>query len=239
MLSGRTSITPSTAQTHPQTHSACGIVPLIRSPSMIRCPYIMQTPRNVYASNVTSMGQSIMDRSTISDGLPSFPATSGTDIALHPVCSQQPQTGHLSLDRRQLGGRGSFGQYGLGEGGRFSSGRHADFQRQPGRYTNPELSHHGTPSVFVRSNAPAYAVPNEFSGPMGFDPYNTSNIQRSYSLRARSQPPSDALRPAASSSLDQRITWNQQANFNGAHATAIYPANQVRDVCHLFYQNAQ
>ncbi|KAF8561127.1 hypothetical protein P879_07138 [Paragonimus westermani] len=133
-----------------------------------------------------------MDRSTISDGFPVI-STVGFNI----TDSVPPRTGYMSLDRRQVNRTSG---YAACNGQPSSIGVHAPPIGFSSAYSSGRLD---PQSIAYRTPVQPYPYPLTTSSPMNrfgpYDSYGPTNIQRSYSLRARSQPPPDlhmnALRP--------------------------------------------
>ncbi|VDP77982.1 unnamed protein product [Echinostoma caproni] len=158
------------------------------------------TPRQVMHTAHAPTIPSLMDRSTISDGFPSFGNQPGGE----------QQTGHLSLDRRQLG-RTMVSQsvpYSGSSTGHYDPnatyGRFTGLDSMPPPQMEPQFGYRPTPQPIGYPMASNPSIPREQT----YDPYGANNIQRSYSLRARSQPPPDAhwqsLRQTPNAQMEMR-----------------------------------
>ncbi|KAG5444138.1 Dystrophin, isoforms A/C/F/G/H [Clonorchis sinensis] len=173
-------------------------------------------PVQQMVSSTHSAVPTIMDRSTISDGIPCTPVTALGNEAL------PAHAGHSSLDRRQLG-RLTGGQTYLS----YSGPQNGSLDVQPSYYP-------GAPYPYPLSSNPA--LPRMISHESHLIP----NIQRSYSLRARSQPPPDVhgFRHNFGPNFDPRSPWPpalQPANYHGNSDQTVRTLEDERKLLQMEY----
>ncbi|TGZ69732.1 hypothetical protein CRM22_003571 [Opisthorchis felineus] len=173
-------------------------------------------PVQQMVSSTHSAVPTIMDRSTISDGIPCTPVTTLGNEAL------PARAGHSSLDRRQLG-RLTGGQPYLS----YNGPQNGSLDVQPSYYP-------GAAYPYPLSSNPA--LPRMISHESHLIP----NIQRSYSLRARSQPPPDvhAFRHNFGPNFDPRSPWppaSQPANYHGNNGQTVRTLEDERKLLQMEY----
>ncbi|CAL8105397.1 unnamed protein product [Calicophoron daubneyi] len=192
----------------------------------------LQSPAHPTQVAVSSIGQTLMDRSTISDGLP----VTAPLVNEHPL---QPFTGHLSLDRRQLGrspGHGILPYNGYVNGSAFEGGidqygRYSAYEQQqqiPMRM-DAQLGYRPAGKL----NFPMASNPSLLRETTPFEAY-APGIQRSYSLRARSQPPSESHLQTLRQGIiappqDQRSLW-YQPNYSAQPVTCQATNQTIRSL---------
>lgn len=170
-----------------------------------------------------------MDRSTISDGFPHFPNAVGVGGV------SETQTGHLSLDRKQVN-RTSGSQsvpYGVSPGQLDTSsanygGGISCLDSAPTTYYDPHFTYRPTPQSLGYPVSSNQSLPRDQS----YDPYGVHRLQRSYSLRARSQPPPDAnwqsLLHTPTAQVDAKPQWYPTQSGYPQSAAQVFSSNSDR-----------
>lgn len=170
----------------------------------------------------------LMERSTISDGVP-FGMPDQTIEMSKPIVP-----GHLSLDRRQLNrGYPQMGNY------LIDSNFHGPYPNWTGRsghhneLNRLDESQHYYPS----QNSNQIMRQNSINADQNHFPFYPRQIQRTSSLRARSQPPPELQESGFYRQIPQRYFNAQSSVYHTPYKTHLQLNNQLAQVIELFCTN--